>query len=536
MQPTIAEILALPVVAAGFPEYVGGGSLDRPVRWVHIADVDDMANMLQGGELLLTTGRAFAVTASRPSYLRGLADAGASGLIVELGTYVHAVPEHMQSLAEAADLPIIFLHSTIRFVDVTEAVHRRIVADQYDELQFAQEAHETFTRLSMQRASFDAIVDAVSVMIGQPVVLEDLTRQVVVFAPHGHRATDVLHDWERRSRLTPNDDATTFGGPEGWLTTPVGPERQQWGRLIVPVSSIDSARARVALERGSQALTLTRMAEKHLTSLEQHAQTGLVDELRRGRGISESEALARATALGLQASPNYVALTIRVEAKDPGDEVQLHRRQLRMLDEIRHSIRAGWNTALTGNSRLGQIDVLLAVPSSDGLDELLSAVAQRIHGAVGRIEGVVRCSIGVGPITARLLDAARDLAMSAHVAEVALSLPPHARHFHRLQDTRLRGLISMIRNDPRVQAFAEAELGRILDHVARHGTDEMDVLREFLLVGGNKTVLAKRMHLSRPTLYAKLSAVERLIGGDLDDAEARLSLHAALLVLDGRIA
>ena len=32
--------------------------LDEPVRWVHVSDVADLSNLLQGGELVLTTGRA----------------------------------------------------------------------------------------------------------------------------------------------------------------------------------------------------------------------------------------------------------------------------------------------------------------------------------------------------------------------------------------------------------------------------------------------------------------------------------------------
>ncbi|MGC7322852.1 helix-turn-helix domain-containing protein, partial [Mycobacteroides abscessus subsp. massiliense] len=103
-------------------------------------------------------------------------------------------------------------------------------------------------------------------------------------------------------------------------------------------------------------------------------------------------------------------------------------------------------------------------------------------------------------------------------AEVALSLPDDAKAFHRASDTRLRGLLALIRSDPRVQAFAEVELRGVLENRARHGDDLFQLLREFLNTGGNKTELAKRLHLSRPTLYTKLAIVQRLLGVDLDDA------------------
>ena len=49
--------------------------------------------------------------------------------------------------------------------------------------------------------------------------------------------------------------------------------------------------------------------------------------------------------------------------------------------------------------------------------------------------------------------------------------------------------------------------------------------------GGNKAELARTLHMSRPTLYARLDALQRVLGLDLDDAESRTSLHVAMLVL-----
>ncbi len=58
-----------------------------------------------------------------------------------------------------------------------------------------------------------------------------------------------------------------------------------------------------------------------------------------------------------------------------------------------------------------------------------------------------------------------------------------------------------------------------------------DLLRAFVEVGGNKTELAKKLHLSRPTLYSRLAALQRLLGVDLEDAESRTSLHVAMLIM-----
>ncbi len=532
MHPTIAQILALPVLQAGLPEVIGGGSLERTVRWVHVSDLPDLSNLLQGGELVLTTGAPLADDTTRAHYLTGLAAAGAVGLVIELGTHLQAVPAELARDADELELPVIALHQQIRFVEVTEHVHRSIVSEQYDEVTFARTAHELFTDLSMKRASLSDIVDAVADMIDAPIVLENLNHQVLAFAAHGQSTADLLADWERRSRLTPVSSHTVVHGPSSWLTTPVGPRREEWGRLVVPPPPESTPRMRMALERAAQALALNRMAEQDRTTLEQQARSGLVDELRRGRIQDEAEATARAHALGLRPAQSFVPMTVRVDETTSSDQVLAQRHQVRMLDAVRHAVRSARQTALTANRRPGQIDLLLAHPPAGSLEDAVSEACTAIRSSLLRLDGVSRCAIGVGPESTRLLDAAIGLGDSAHVADVALWLPQDTKPFHRATDIRLRGLLSLIRGDPRVQAFAETELRALLDHRARHGDDAFAILRSFLDTAGNKTDLAKRLHLSRPTLYAKLATIQRILGVDLDDAESRTSLHTAMLILD----
>ena len=50
MLPTVREVMALDAVRVGAPRLVAGESgLDRPVRWVHSAEVPDIASLLRGG-------------------------------------------------------------------------------------------------------------------------------------------------------------------------------------------------------------------------------------------------------------------------------------------------------------------------------------------------------------------------------------------------------------------------------------------------------------------------------------------------------
>jgi PucR family transcriptional regulator, purine catabolism regulatory protein len=547
MLPTVREILRLPVLQAGEPVVVCGAdrpeAMDRPVRWVHVSDLADLSNLLEGGEMVLTTGQALADVARRDEYLPRLARAGAVAVVVELGLHVDEVPPSVLDVGAHLELPVIALHRPVRFVEITEEVHRRIVAEQYAEVDYARRVHEAFTTLSMRRASVDEIVAAAADMLDTPIVLEDLNRQVLAFVRRGVPLTELLAEWERRSRLNPGT------GQDTWIARPVGPYRQEWGRLVAPhgrgPDGAADERTVTTLERAAQALALHRMVEQDRTSLEMRAQSGLVDDLLRGRMRDESEATARAHALGLRPALTYVPMTVRLRETGNVNQLLIQQRRGRTLDAVVHAIRSGGHSVLTASRDDGQIDLLLApqlkaiqmglaVGARPDTEPALVEVASSIRRAVARVDGVSASVIGVGPESSRLVDAAGGLAESGHVAEVALAMSDVDKPFFRAADVRLRGLVALIRADPRVQAFAETELRGLLERRATHGDDTFDLLENFLEAGGNKTELAKRLHMSRPTLYARLAAIERLLGVDLDDAESRTSLHVATMILARR--
>ena len=78
MLPTVADLLSLDVIRRGSPQVVAGsGGLGARVRWVHVLELADAAHLLQGGELVLTTGVALpAEPALLARYAADLASAG----------------------------------------------------------------------------------------------------------------------------------------------------------------------------------------------------------------------------------------------------------------------------------------------------------------------------------------------------------------------------------------------------------------------------------------------------------------------------
>nr|MCW2727127.1 transcriptional regulator, CdaR family [Aeromicrobium sp.] len=527
MAPTVRSILATAEVRSGDPEVLSGSAqLDRPVRWVHVSEVEEVAGLLEGDELILSTGLAMSGSVDAAvAYVTALIASGAAGLVIELGDRFASVPPPVLSVAREADFPLVVLHRQTRFVLVTEQVHRAIVADRFDFVRYAQQVHETFTTLSLDGGGPDEIVRAGADIAGSSMVLEDLNRRVVAFHAVGRPAEGLLADWERRSRLCPVGEGTRLAGVEGWLTTPVGNRGNEWGRLVVPNPLADQQRSSMLIERTAQALQLSRMVERDQLSIQLQAQGGFLAEILDDRIEDESVALTRARALGLASGTHYVAIAVQT---DPAvDEGTSSRARRRLTERVARALAGTRLSAVAGLLHDDQVSLLVSIPARSSDDDVLTELARALHADAGG-----RVTIGVGLADPDLLRAARSLRTAQHVARVAHEVGRSQRPYHRQADIRLHGLVAQLRDDPRVQSFVEAELDPLLEHEARHADGLLDLLRMYLAAGGNKAELARVAHRNRPALYAKLARIEQILGVPLDDPASRLSLGVALMAHD----
>lgn len=505
MPVTVRQALALPVLAAGDPVVLSGeGRLDADIRWVHVSEVHDIGAMLSGDELVLTTGLGMAASADvAADFVRQLVEVGAAGVVVELSAAYPSIPEPALRRARVAGLPVVVLNRRVRFVEVTEQVHRAIVAEQFEEVRFAGDVHATFTELGLARAPMARLVEAAADLTGSSVVLEDLSRRVLVSAARGEPVDRLLTDWERRSRLTPFPRGTQIDGPEGWLTTPVGIQGGAWARLVVTAPR-DEARTRLVAERAAQALELGRMIERDETSIQLRVHGGFLLDLLDGRLGNESVAAARLRGLGVPAAASYVGAVARLRSEGPVERLVAALRDVPGLVGVLDAMHVG-----------------LLVPTGVDLDTVARDLVAVEDDAV----------LAAGHPVTGVLPAATSLRSARAVADVAATLP-RPEGCVRQADIRLPGLLMSLREDPRLQEFAEAELGALLEHEARHGGGLVDLLRQFLAVGGNKTELARVAHRNRTSLYPALRRLEDLVGHPLDDPGSRLSLGVALLAHD----
>jgi purine catabolism regulator len=533
MYPSVADVLTLPVIRQGMATVVAGANgLDRKVRWVHIAEIADIAPLLGGGELVLTTGIALPDDPDAlASYVAELSAAGVVGVVVELVRHWHReLPAAMVNAADAHELPLITLSRETRFVAVTEAVVGLIVAAQVAELRAAERVHEVFTALTVAGAEPAEVLREVARASGLPVVLETLGHDVLAYDAAGADPRELVADWAARSRAVTVDSRTSYHPSAGWLVTVVGARGNDWGRLVLVCPVEPQHRQIVIAERAASALAVHRLVARDREGLERHAHRTLLTELL-GSTTTAADLAARANALGVPLQRRQLlGVSVRPSAATAGRPSMATQEVLRDLAEATAlAARRARVAALVGVVDDISVRALLSLTPQADADAVLRRLSKEIHQAAASAPKALPVVLAVGTTVDSVSDARRTMIEAAHVAKAALRAPDN-RAYHRLDDVRLRGLLHLLADEDRVTAFASRELGPLLTRDAAHGSRLIDALRHFCDHGGNKSAAASAAHMSRTAYYQQLSRIEQVLGVSLDDPESVLSLHVALLV------
>ncbi|MDH2425263.1 PucR family transcriptional regulator [Sphaerisporangium sp. TRM90804] len=530
MLPTLADVLALDAVRRGNPRVVAGSDrLDSRVRWVHVGEISDIAHLLRGGELILTTGVALPEEPDKlAQYIAELAAVGASGLIVELGRrFIDEMPRAVVESAETHGLPLVTLARETPFVQITESVHARIIDIQLEELRASDQLHEVFTDLSVEGASPAEVLIQVARLSGRPALLENLAHQVLACESADRDTGTMLANWEARSRAVAPTQRTAYDAASGWLVTMVGARGHDWGRLILFLDAPPGPRDIVLAERAATTLALGRLLERHQESLERQAHGTILTGILTHAYADPDEAAARARAVGVPLTGrNLISVVLRLTETETTLNLQAQARLDELAEAAAAACRDARLPALVGALDQNRVGVLLPLPPRTLAEVALTTLAERLR-AVFPTPFV----LAAGSVVESVRDVRRSFLEAEQVADAA-ARQPDRRPFYRLPDLRLRGLLHLLRDDARLQTFAERELGPLLAHDAHRGGDLTAILRTYLEAGRNKAVAAQRAHLSRPAFYDRLRRLERVLDTDLDDVEACLSLHVALLALE----
>jgi sugar diacid utilization regulator/putative methionine-R-sulfoxide reductase with GAF domain len=402
---------------------------------------------------------------------------------------------------------------------------------QLAEIRLSHDIHERFTKLSLEGAGIQSILEVIGSLAGG---------RAALYSPEGYRMRGVgehsdgmpprIHMSNPLGQAGARELRITAGRPPRPLdVVPVRAGPEMLGILAVGVeeNTVDSDGRRRALEHGSTVLALEMSKERAAAEVERRLRGDLVEELLAG-GLEadEAERLARqAERLGRRLPQRAWAIVL--EPDDEKTEAALAARgQQDRLD-----------TALSGLIRSRLPGALTLVRSSSAVflvpDELatdlaaVEKIAMQILAAAAPVMKPGTASVGIG----NLANGVSELARSHIESRQALRLTRRAGGRGKVASYRSLGafrLLLEVQSPEALRRFVTELLGPLLQYAQSRDTPLLETLEALSAARWIRRAAARALRIHINSMTYRVERIETLTGLQLDDPETRVAISIAL--------
>ncbi|QFG68216.1 PucR family transcriptional regulator [Ornithinimicrobium pratense] len=483
MTLALSQFLGHPTVRRADPAFLGReADLDRPVTWVHSSEIYEIAPLLSGGEVLLTTGLglAGADAGTRRHWIRDLASRQVAAVALEPGRSLPELPAEMADEARRAGLPLIVLRQVVPFAEICREVNSDLLTTDLARLRRGDELTTRLHEQAADGAGLSELVSQAAQDLGEPIEVRTLSGQVVAAAGGPQRAGTVKPD-------AAHSVVRTAGAPWGQVLL---------GTRVTVETSFLAQRVAAVVGLVVQRSTLDGPgASDPGVSL-------LTDLLDRPRFTNAAQLLTRGALAGFCPAPGQLVVGLAGACADP-------RRAAVVLGRV-----AGLGPHLLAAVR-GQVLGLVAVDPS--APDPAGAVAALVAQAATR-----QCAcLVVGP--PRRLEEAADSLLRAREG---LDLSPGDLGARTWRDSTAQHLLARLPAAD-VQALVEDGLEPLRRWDAEHGTILVETLAAWLENGLNVAATARDLGIRRQTMHQRLDRITGVLGYDPGQGSALAHLVLA---------
>lgn len=501
----------------------GKDGIHRSVKWVHIVENPAIRNLLNGGELILSTGIGWGNDEKLfLSFVQELIECHATGLCIELGTYIKVIPETIRLLADKHNFPIIIFQKEVPFVQITQDIHSMIINQQYKLISNLESYSQNLNKKLLEINNYEQILhilhDYLKVQVFAVVREHEIT-----FVPAGRKA--------EKETLLKKIRTIENHSNEQVLTQPIQILGQNYAELYIysPERELTEFDA-VILDR-----TATALAQHFLRELYVEEKK-IAEESKWLRNWLDGEYSEEA----IQAQLSYLNPKLKLTGgvafickfRHQGHRSAAINDNTYLMLLFRTVFEQAGFQLFSMELHQHLIFILGDRRSPENWKERVSEGFQRINKVDGtgkkRLAGL---SVGVGQYVFKLGDMFKSYKTAKETIMLQETLTEeNSSYFY--QDLHMYRILSLINKHSNLQETVYEYLEPVIDYDLQHNGELMVTLKEYLACNGSKQETSKKLFIVRQTLYHRLEKLEKLLGANFMQAERRQAIEFMLLAYD----
>lgn len=508
----------------------GKEGLDRQVKWSHVLEVKEFEALINGGEMILTTGVGLQLDLpSQLKYVTSLIEKDVACLCIEVGPYFKKIPPEIIDLVNNHAFPFIIFEKTVKFVDITQDLHTFIINQHHQMLSQLDTLSRKFITHSLAPNGILKILQELNQFFRHNILLITDEAKPYYYPSEIKVLETSIRSHLESSPLTNNGQKILTLNDRDFALMPVSGLGQILGHLFLEVTEPPSDEFPfLILDRAALAIAQILLRNRTIEERKQNNEDEFVRSLLNGKDFEEEDLHTYLPSTSRTMNFRIFIIQLNIEETNHGEgdweEIKLQRSMM---------IRALFKRNSFFPAVSSYKNEIVIIASFIAADHLLSETVRfsQIIETIGKmkdntlIDGT-RCTVGVSTVYKEVTDVKKGYEEANKVLQMQESGICETYFYENLGIYRL---LLLVENNDYLKTYILDYLSAIFDYDQEMDSNLFETLCMYLECGGSKKETADRLFIVRQTLYHRLEKLESLLGKNFMEPSKRLALESAIM-------
>lgn len=508
---TVREALSLPCFESA-NVVAGSEGLDNVIRWVHVMEVTQISHLLNGHELILTTGVGWQENKKLSlSLIQQMIEKNVSALCIELGTYIQEVPGVLIDVANDHGFPLIVFEKEVRFIDITKELNEYFFEFHNQMIVKLESISNQFNRLLLHKDGFQKILR----------LLHKTLQVQVAYIPKGKNTIyypSISNEVEKRIKgeIKEAKQQSVLTMSTKKALEPVEAMGIKFADLVIlsKIQVLDELDFLV-LDRAATALSQDQLKNLYVEERQRHASNQWIQDWIKGKhDLNEIEQYLYKKEQNLKINDATICI---IELGHEGTDQDVTYDSI-----IFNSIfkRYGFTSFQTYEQDCIVFVIINNRSKNDWKERLLNALEkideEELNEKLGK-----QMHIGIGKL--HKIDKIYNSLNEAHDTIRVKKKNMTTSLFY--EDLYIYRVILELEKQKIIYDYINDYLSPLLKE---NNKEMLDTLKVLLSVNGSRKEAAEKLFIVRQTLYHRIEKLKNLLGEDFMEGNKRLALEFAI--------